>query len=502
MTSAFVPRAVRLLRQAVHLSHEPRCGLGAAVGVAVRSVGMVLLVAMAGAGTACHPEAAPATATEAATPSKWSDGPTVAPRLRIEGEAALSEPSDGLPQIEPQVVVDPRDPDHLVAAAMSVSAKRWRIWLADSRDGGRTWRRRPSPAAPGTWRAFDPWLAWAPDGSALYLALAEMSLRDGAQQWRLPVFRSTDGGMSWSRWAEVPGRTLDRPVLLAGRSAVWVLATEAVEDVPIVVARAPAAETGDFAIRGRFRPASHNTILADAALTGDRRLVLSFTDRGSLQDHRPRTLFTVSYDDRTRRFGEPDGLGTALFIGSPRLAVDASPTSPRRGWLYAAWGDRSEQAVPSLRIAVSPDGGASWRAPVTIAPHDSDDSDDSDGADVTFVTVPSVAVDRRGRLAVTWREHTGTLETGCSTVHLAVSLDGGSTFPLRRRLTPKPSCPDRSANRIDLGGIPSLARWPGGGDYAALAVGSDGIFHPVWADAGTGPWHIRTAGVRLIPDRR
>lgn len=451
---------------------------------------LVILVLALLVSPACQSRRAPATAPDVTrgTPRSAGQVQATAPALEITNETPVDEAPGQDPQVEPHVVVDPRDSSHLVAAWMSVSAGPWEVRLARSTDGGRTWDRVPSPAAAEAWRTFDPWLAWAPDGSALYLALVEVRPEDdGGEEWRLPVFRSHDGGESWSRWAEVPGRTLDRPVLLAGRRAAFVLASEAVADAPIMVASST-VEDGDFRVRGRYRPSNELQILSAAALTGDRELVLSFTDRSSLQDHRARPLFAVRFDDRKKEFGEPHRLGSALFVGAPQLAFDDSPRSPYRGRLYSVWGDRTDEGVASLKVAVSGDEGVTWRDPVILP---------AAGKATTFVTVPAATVDPQGRLGVVWREHAGDLATGCSTVHFAVSLDGGVSFPVRQEVPSEPSCPDRPANRINLGGIPFLHRWPGGGDYAGLAVGGDGVFHPVWADSRAGAWRIRTARIEL-----
>ena len=83
-------------------------------------------------------------------------------------------------------------------------------------------------------------------------------------------------------------------------------------------------------------------ILSDAELTGDGGLVFSLTDRGSIQDHRPRPLLAVRFDDRTESFGEPRTLGSALFVGAPQLARDDSPESPHRGRLYSVRGCASD----------------------------------------------------------------------------------------------------------------------------------------------------------------
>ena len=179
-------------------------------------------------------------------------------------------------------------------------------------------------------------------------------------------------------------------------------------------------------------------------------------------------------------------------MGAPQLARDDSPESPHRGRLYSVWAGSADGGAAALWVALSDDEGRTWNEPAAIP---------AVGQGATRVTVPAAVVDLRGRLGVTWREHTGDLVSGCSTVYFALSLDGGKSFPLRRRLSSAPSCPDRPENRLDLGGIPFLHRWPGGGDYAGLAVGGDGVFHPVWADSSDGPWSIRTARVRLAPLR-
>lgn len=451
----------------------------------------LLLIALV-VSASCRPEGRPNPPAQASReiPNGESWPPEEQLGLQIQDEGAVDEAPGQNPQLEPHVVVDPGNPSNLVAAFMSVSAERWEVRIFRSTNGGRTWHRCLSPVATDVWRAFDPWLAWAPDGSALFLTLVEVRTgHNGEQGWRLPVFRSSDGGESWSRWAEVPGRTLDRPVMVAGRNAVYVLASEAVGASPIVFAKS-APENGRFRVLGRYNPPNHSYILSDAVMTGDNELVLSLTDRTSLQDRRAKPLFAVTFDEQTKRFGEPWQLGTALFVGAPQLAFDGARGSPHRGHLYAVWGDRTDDGTASLEIAVSGDGGATWHEPATV----------STGREKpSFLTLPAAAVDSRGRLGIAWREHVGDLSTGCSTVHFAVSPDGGRSFPLRQELTTKPSCPDRPANRIDLNGIPLLDRWPGGGDYAGLAAGSDGVFHPVWADSRAGAWRIRTARIEFKP---
>jgi len=402
--------------------------------------------------------------------------------LRLQADAPVDAAAAGGPQVEPHLAVDPWDPSRLVAAFMSVSEGPWEVRVHRSVDGGRTWRRSPLPLRGDTYRSFDPWLAWAPDGSALYLVVVEVS-RDGV--WRLPVFRSADGGGSWSRWGEVPGRTLDRPVLLATAGEIFVLASEAAGGAPVVVARA--GGDGGFVVRGRYTPPHALFILAAAAPVGEGVIVFTVTDRSSLQDLRPRPLLAVRYDDATGRFGAAQQLGEALFVGAPALAVDDAPDSTHRGRLYSVWTDREDGGGGALRLAVSDDRGATWSDAATVLP-----SAPGDG----LRTVPLAAVDARGRLGVAWRQHAADLFTGCSHLHLAVSLDGGGAFPLHRRLTGDASCPDHPDNRLDLEGIPFLRRWPGGGDYAGIE-GASGRFHLAFPHGAGGGYRIRSMAVAV-----
>ncbi len=110
--------------------------------------------------------------------------------------------------VEPYLAADPKDPLHLIGVWQQ---DRWSnggangVGNAVSFDGGQTWSRsfaHFSRCAGGTvanggdyQRASDPWIAFAPDGTAHQIALAF----DSADTRRaILASRSQDGGRTWS----------------------------------------------------------------------------------------------------------------------------------------------------------------------------------------------------------------------------------------------------------------------------------------------------------------
>ena len=111
-------------------------------------------------------------------------------------------------EVEPSIAVNPTNPNNLIGAWQQ---DRWSnggargLGSAYSLDGGGTWTRTSVPfsrcsggnaANGGDYeRATDPWVTFAPDGTAYQIALAFNSQRNGDNA--ILVARSTDGGRTW-----------------------------------------------------------------------------------------------------------------------------------------------------------------------------------------------------------------------------------------------------------------------------------------------------------------
>ena len=113
-------------------------------------------------------------------------------------------------EVEPQVAVNPTNPNNLIAVWQQ---DRWsdggaRANLAGvSFDGGDTWRvvrvtRSSACTGNPSWvRATDPWVTFAPDGTAYFMHLGIFSLLPTIDETiaadGMTVVRSTDGGLTW-----------------------------------------------------------------------------------------------------------------------------------------------------------------------------------------------------------------------------------------------------------------------------------------------------------------
>jgi hypothetical protein len=103
--------------------------------------------------------------------------------------------------VEPDVAIDPLNPDFAVAAAHDCrfpDGGAVDISYAWTHDGGLTWNHAPLPgitkAVGGQWdRASDPVVAWGPDGS-VYISVLDISLDCPSG---VSVSRSTDGGQTF-----------------------------------------------------------------------------------------------------------------------------------------------------------------------------------------------------------------------------------------------------------------------------------------------------------------
>ena len=129
------------------------------------------------------------------------------PEIRQRSAILVSEDGRAVPHVEPFIAAHPRDAQVLVGAAVTFESERPSVVSFRSVDGGRSWSATPLPDC-----RIDPWVAFAPDGTALLSCLAQ----GGAPTL---VFRSSDNGETWSGPSSAPlgdSGPPDRPVLTVG----------------------------------------------------------------------------------------------------------------------------------------------------------------------------------------------------------------------------------------------------------------------------------------------
>ncbi len=181
----------------------------------------------------------------------------------------------------------------------------------------------------------------------------------------------------------------------------------------------------------------------------------------------------------------------------PQTAIDTS-SGDSRDTLYMTWIDVSGK--PRLVFSRSTDRGDTWSAPLRIG---------GEVAETTWQIQPSIAVNKRGVVGITWLDTRGVTDHTKYDLYFTASVDGGKSFLKPVKVTTETSIIAGGGNsrpmamvyaRGDSGQLSLLSaanRWPNGGDYFSITTTSTGTFYPVWADARSGTFQVYTAPIRV-----
>ncbi len=311
--------------------------------------------------------------------------------------------------VEPTIVVDARG--GIVVGwkeALTPDGVGQRVAYASSTDGGRTWTSNllKNTTAPGRLQS-DPWLTLDESGGLHYASLEYVS--DGAEGV-VTVTSSRDAARTWSAPVNVddrPGFADKESMASDGNGTLYV----AYDDV--------LGATGD------------QGDLVDLRITHS-------SDRGATWSP------TVSVT------------GTIGNILGPVLA--ALPD----GTVHAVWWNL---ALGDILTEVSHDHGITWGPDVRVNPVPGS----AKAINNSWIgSMPSVAMDRLGRLYVAWADRA----TGDANVLVSRSDDGGATWLAPVRVN------DGTAGD----------QW-----MPSLAVDARGVVHAAWMDGRTGAWAVEYA---------
>jgi hypothetical protein len=199
-----------------------------------------------------------------------------------------------------------------------------------------------------------------------------------------------------------------------------------------------------------------------AALLDGERLALAYRNLEREGGSDTRDIFVAVSDDGGASFREPARVSdepwriSACPISGPALAAF-------EGRLYVAWMDgRADTTQAGTRgdlwVAASDDGGASFGPNVRV-----------NAAATGYHNLPALGVGPDGTLHVAWEGHEG----GPTSILYSSSTDGGASF----------GAPLALATQDEERGLPR---------GAALAIGDDGAIHIAWVDRLGG--HVVTLG--------
>lgn len=321
--------------------------------------------------------------------------------IQVTRDAALAHS-------EPDIAEDPANPLHLVGGSKyftDLAHYRFQIGFDASFDGGCSWTDGGVlPGFPGAYLVSDPSFAFGPDGTiyagVLYDATDPAS--GDSTDSGIAVFASHDGGRSF----DAPTRVLDDPGSAIFNDKPWIAVDQTRGPHRGTVYVVWSYDTGGFCGDGNY---------CSQALAFSRS-----TDGG-------KTFSSVRDVEGQASFCTNPATGRPA--GSLRCdgVLGAIPVVEPNGALVVAFAYENlmDSAQPTrLLIVSSPDGGATWSAPVLVT-----SLRDTFGvippANFRTVTLPALAADpTMGQLYLTWAERRGAEDD----IFLATSTDTGATW--------------------------------------------------------------------------
>jgi BNR/Asp-box repeat len=328
-------------------------------------------------------------------------------------------------EVEPYVSADPTNPNHLVA---SFQQDRWNDGGANgltnvvSQDGGKTWTlattqpafsvcEGATPGSAGDFnRATDPWTSFSSDGKTVYSISDSFNANGpafgGASS--IIISRSTDGGVTWQA-----------PV-----TAISTASTTALNDKESVTADSLLPNTA-YAVWDRLVSPSLNAnpgaFNHSPAFRGP--AFFSKTTDSGVTWTPGQVIFDPGQKNQT--------IGNQIVVPSAGPAkgvlIDGFDLITTKGGL-----GKHPNATFSVAVIRSTDGGASWSAPIIVAPQNVAPVSIGGNPVRSSDELPEFAVGPEGNLYAVWQDARFS-PTGASKIAFSMSTDGGLTWstPIR-----------------------------------------------------------------------
>jgi hypothetical protein len=455
--------------------------------------------------------------TAAALPLAAADAPRV-----VVGPNMLVSRDGDFPHIELIVAANPKNVKNLLGGAITYTRPNGGTACRTyaTLDGGATWHASEFPEQV-EWGGGDPYVAFTPQGTALFCALTMANDENARQRAFLHVWRSEDGGRTWQQKPADLGGSYDFEKMavdqttgtFAGRAYIAALHGYPVYRVGLFRSSddgrtwtGPAEVTNGGGTVGVGAVAV--MILSDGTVVIPIVKYEFQPDKVKKTGTKTRPMSLMLSSDGGVTFGpEREAPATVLNQDDPSFrdtasieafAADAG-SKEYRDRIYMAWSD-SRASRPRILFSRTEDRGLHWSEPIMVdggVPNET----------VQFQTV--VGVNRDGVVGVTWYDTRGSKDGSRFDEYFAASVDGGRSFLPSVRVSSASSSFRGPGNlrtdpfvfdhkeEVYFSLISAVSRWPAGGDYLGLTADKDGVFHPLWADARSGTFQAYTATVSV-----
>lgn len=457
------------------------------------------------------------------------DSPRQGPPVVKVGPNMLASRDGDFAHAEMGIAVNPKNPKNIITAAITASRGEggFACKTYASADGGSSWMDS-SLREQLEFGGGDPQVGFGLHGTAYFTSLAFVKDEKGNARGGLFFYRSEDGGRTWQKPADL-GYSWDHEVMTVDHSfgkysgRVYISVLWGYPEYKLGIFR---SDDDGRTFTGPVEAASGKGIVGintakNIVLLSDGTLVLPYDDfefdpkKG--ESAHSGNLWLVTSSDGGVTFSQPVQFGTENYNPDrehneglqtmPAMAVDQSGAFKDR--LYAVWTDYRDGNY-RLMFTYSKDRGATWSRAKRII-------EDAPARAAQYQA--ELAVNKDGVLGISWLDtrNSPSHDSNHYDEYFAASLDGGETFTRPVRIS------DQSSTRLGKGNmalqadawdlkmpsgeeetrvtfISGTSRWPAGGDYLQLATDTNGVFHPVWADARTGTFQVETAAVAVVRD--
>ncbi|HSR43358.1 MAG TPA: sialidase family protein, partial [Longimicrobiales bacterium] len=362
-------------------------------------------------------------------------------------DEAVEAPGPPHPLMEPRPAVHPEDPDLQLVAAITRGSDGvpWHCMVYRTDDGGGSWSRHDFREME---RCIDPWAAFLPGGTALVSATDIRSDAEGDERFQLLAWRSEDGGASWTGPTDL-GRTHEHAMLAPGPDGSLYLASRVTTPTAqgtlrhaVHLAR---SDDGGRTFTERFRlvPGVRSVMPTGVVPLEEGRVALSY--RGS-----NRNMASGQEEDAPATSAwllAVDGAGEGAL--THRLIHDGCSTGALEGAFpgYPQMAGTSDGRLYHACVRPGLQGVALSRS------HNGGRSwsravrvDGLTDAEDAHVRTPMVAVGPDGTVGVGWYDRRHDPDRACQDVYFTASADGGETFTEPLRVTTQTSCPGAEGN--------------------------------------------------------
>jgi hypothetical protein len=355
----------------------------------------------------------------------------------------------------------------------------------------------------------DPAVYYDGTGAALFTSIYNPPARFSG------VWRSSDGGLHWDSFTNVPGGAYDRQYLgidttsgpYAGR--IYFAGTVTIKRPIKYFGVAAPGNSRPFnpaigltystdngltflpasVLDARFsdRESAGAGGAADLLITSKGTLIVPFIASVDLKPTPPRAFWVFVSENGGGTFSARQGLPfdrgpmplhRQLTGFVPRAAIDQSK-GPFTDRVYVTWIDFANDRY-DVKVAHSDDLGLSWSVPVKV----------NDDTGQGFPSNLAIAVNRDGVVSLIWNDRRSDPTSMCYRVYASASLDGGDSFLPNTQFSPHPTCPNTAGNwsgsanvfstdeSVVLTSVPD--RFMNGGETQGLVASPDGRFHATW----------------------